>query len=114
MGKSTILIAIICLTLSCVLGNAVASESVGDGQRSHVDHTSLEPPEHYSGVWEVKNNQGRLIEIKSYVNGELHGPYIKWYDNGVLHWVYNFSLGEPKGRQITFDKQGEILDSSVK
>jgi len=31
-----------------------------------------------------------------------------------LHWVYNFNLGQPKGRQITFSQAGEILDSSVK
>jgi hypothetical protein len=76
--------------------------------------TLLEPPKSYTGVWEVKDSNGRLIEIKTYANGQLHGPYVNWYGNGNLHWVYNFSLGQPKGRQITFSQEGEILDSSVK
>lgn len=76
--------------------------------------TTLEPPKDYTGVWQVKNSNGQLIEIKTYANGQLHGPYVNWYSNRNLHWVYNFNLGQPKGRQITFSQAGEILDSSVK
>ena len=109
MKKSMIVTGVVCLLVGCAIGYAVAMSTAQTQQT-----TALEPPANYTGLWEVKDSSGRVIEIKTYANGQLHGPYIKWYNNGPLHWVYNFSVGEPKGRQVTFDKQGEILDSSVK
>ncbi len=109
MKKSAMLLAVISLIVGGAIGYVLANSGSETGQT-----LSLDPPENYTGLWEVKDSNGRLMEIKTYRQGQLHGSYVNWYGNGNLHWVYNFWLGEPKGRQITFDKQGEILDSSLK
>ncbi len=104
MKKSVHAAVVLCFALGILAGCSKQEQK----------STAIEPPKGYTGVWEVKDSNGRLMEIKTYANGQLHGPYVNWYGNGNLHWVYNFSVGEPKGRQITFSQEGEILDSSVK
>jgi hypothetical protein len=104
MKRSLIVAMMLCVGAGLLAGCGRKTES----------GAALEPPKGYTGIWEVKNSNGRLIEIKTYANGQLHGPYVNWYGNGTLHWVYNFNVGQPKGSQITFGEDGAILDSSVK
>lgn len=105
MRRSVYVVAmVLCAAVGFLAGSKTTSQPA----------TTLEPPKGYTGVWQVKDSNGQPIEIKTYANGQLHGPYVCWYSNGNLHWVYHFTLGQPKGRQITFTEAGEILDSSVK
>ncbi len=71
-----------------------------------------DPPPGYSGEWKVATKSGQVIEIKNYLNGKLNGPYIKWYLDGKIHWVFNFQDGEPAGYQVTFtppDGKPEVI-----
>ena len=49
------------------------------------------------GLWESYYDNGQLYFKANYVNGKEHGYWESYYDNGQLFYKGNYVNGEPHG-----------------
>ena len=50
----------------------------------------------------------QLAEDHLMVNGKIHGPFIRYYDHGVLWKEYNYDHGKLEGNYKRWWKNGEL------
>ena len=55
------------------------------------------------GTWKFFNEEGELIYIKNYKDGERHGPQLMFYEKYLLEEVYNVPGGVEMYEDFDFD-----------
>mgnify|MGYP001226089547 FL=1 len=62
----------------------------------------------YSGVAEIKYRNGQLMDSRQYLEGELHGKWWKWKNNGIPLFEKDYLRGLKHGTHMSW--YGEPID----
>ena len=62
------------------------------------------------GKWEYYHNtNSKLMTVENYVNGELDGEQITYYDNGQVSETINYVDGKKQGKQLVYSVKGVLI-----
>ncbi len=64
------------------------------------------------GSYIIKNNEGRVILLHSYINGIMEGPYVEYYPNGQIKSVCKCRNNRIEGEYCEWYEDGSILEES--
>lgn len=70
-------------------------------------------PDNYTGIWNVWNGHGVLLESTAYRKGEHHGPHIEWSASGKKLLDINYVDGELSGEYSTWQEDGQLAVRGV-
>lgn len=65
----------------------------------------------HSGIWRMKDENGRTLSMAEYVNGKLHGHLISFHSNGQIAHSQYYTNGVMNGPWVYFWKNGSPITS---
>jgi len=83
-------------TIKDSLGNKIGEAEFTDGK-----------PNGFSRHW---SKEGTLVLDTTMKNGEYHGPYHSWWDNGKPKEIGTFLNGKRIGKYQWYDSKGELIE----
>ena len=60
------------------------------------------------GKWVVFNGEGMKTSLAGYKNGQKHGKWMIWNDKGILIYVLFYSNGQKTGTWLSYDEEGNL------
>lgn len=64
-----------------------------------------------SGTWKYyHNNSDKIMMIENYLNGQLEGEKLTYYENGQVAEKANYEQGQLEGERILYSEKGVILE----
>lgn len=62
----------------------------------------------FAGTAEIRSRNGQLLESRQYLEGELHGRWSRWKDNGIPLLKKDYNRGLKQGTHVYW--HGEPID----
>jgi antitoxin component YwqK of YwqJK toxin-antitoxin module len=90
-------------------GRELVIEVSQDGER--IEYTVNERGEKH-GSYTIKNREGRMVLLHSYINGVMEGPYIEYYPNGQIKSVCKCRNNRIEGEYCEWAEDGSVLEES--
>ena len=86
----------------------IETSTIGD----NIEYTVNEKGEKH-GTYKIKNKEGRIILLHSYINGIMEGPYIEYYENGQIKSVCKCRNNRIEGDYCEWYEDGSIMEESI-
>ena len=61
----------------------------------------------------INRNTGKVKIEKNYLNGELSGPFIYYWDNGQVRLSGYYKKNKRTGKWKTFDSSGQLITEEI-
>jgi len=97
---------ILLITVTSFAQNKEYKEYYDNGKIKITGHTT--PDEKETGEWKMYHENGQLVAITNYKDGQLEGEAKEYYENGQLKARGSYIEGIPEGEQKFYYQNGQL------